>query len=145
MSKSRDANSASSEAQRAVSPESDDWPNELALWRSTPAEEFDDELQARVSKTVNRITSTDEQWRAAIRGDAAAAVKLALQIKPNSPMTVKLDLAMTVLLRAALNDAAAALVLAHCLNRMPLDQMERARLATSWLVHNVWIESRRRN
>ena len=78
MSKSRDANSASSEAQRAVSPESDDWPNELALWRSTPAEEFDDELQARVSKTVNRITSTDEQWRAAIRGDAAAAVKLAL-------------------------------------------------------------------
>jgi hypothetical protein len=46
---------------------------------------------------------------------------------------------MTVLLNCAFDDPAAALVLAHKLNVMPFDRTERARLATSWLVHNIWL------
>jgi hypothetical protein len=36
-------------------------------------------------------------------------------------------------------------VLAHKLNVMPVDRFQRARLATSWLVHNVWLASRRQH
>jgi hypothetical protein len=42
---------------------------------------------------------------------------------------------MTLLVHSALNgSAAAALVLANLLRRMPLDVRDKSRLATSWLV-----------
>lgn len=50
-------------------------------------------------------------------------------------MTPPTDVTMTVLLSAAL--AGAALVLSHVLRQMPLDDVERRRLATSWLAHNI--------
>ncbi len=129
---------------RGTTDNAGDWPATLAYWRRFPAEDFDDERREEISRCVVRISSTIEDWRAAIRGDAAAAVNLVLRIRTPHEITARLDLAMTVLANCAFDDPAAALVLAHKLNVMPLDRRERARLATSWLVHNVWLESRRR-
>jgi hypothetical protein len=121
-----------------------DWPATLAYWRKFPAEDFDDERREELSRCVVRISSTIEDWRAAISGDAGAAVSLVQHIRTPHEITARLDLAMTVLLNCAFDDPAAALVLAHKLNVIPLDRRERARLATSWLVHNLWLESRKR-
>jgi hypothetical protein len=120
------------------------WPATLSYWRRFAAETFDDALKSDVHDCVGRISSTIPEWRNAIRGDACAAVALALRIKAPAIIGMKLDLAMTVLLRCAFDDAAAALVLSHTLRRMPLDPRDRARLATSWLVHNIWCSGRPR-
>jgi len=120
------------------------WPTTLSYWRRFAAETFDDALKADVLDCVNRISSTIPQWRNAILGDAGAAVALALRIKAPTVIGVKLDLAMTVLLRCAFDDAAAAVVMSHVLRKMPLDPHDRARLATSWLVHNIWRGNRPR-
>jgi hypothetical protein len=120
------------------------WPATLSYWRRFAAETFDDVLKSDVHDCVSRISSTIPEWRNAIRGDAGAAVALALRIKAPAIIGMKLDLAMTVLLRCAFDDAAAALVMSHTLRRMPLDPHDRARLATSWLVHNIWCGGRPR-
>jgi hypothetical protein len=53
------------------------------------------------------------------------------------------DARMTLLVYAALNgSAAAALVLANLLRRMPLDGPDKNRLATSWLVRNLGMARR---
>jgi hypothetical protein len=59
--------------------------------------------------------------------------------------TASLDLMMTVLLAAALEDAGAASVMAHVLQHAPLDPVDRTGLSTSWLVHSIWCESQIRN
>jgi hypothetical protein len=122
----------------------DHWPAALSYWRRFAAESFDDPLKADVLDCVNRISSTIPQWRNAILGDAGAAVALALRIKAPTVIGVKLDLAMTVLLRCAFDNAAAALVMSHVLRTMPLDPHDRARLATSWLVYNICLGGRPR-
>lgn len=122
----------------------DQWPTTLSYWRRFPAESFDDALKADVLDCVNRISSTIAEWRSAIHGDAGAAVALALRIKAPTVIGLKLDLAMTVLLRTAFENAAAAVVMSHVLRKMPLESHDRARLATSWLVHNIWLGSRPR-
>src|SRR5260221_11564603 len=120
-----------------------EWPAALAHWRTLPAEDFDDERRAEISRYVSRISSTIENWRLAVGGDAAAAVKLVLPIRTPREITVRHDLAMTVLVNCAFDDPAAVLVLAHKLNVMPLDRYQRARLATSWLVPHGGVASRR--
>lgn len=125
--------------------EPEGWSGALAYWREYPAEQLDDGLKHDVRACVGRISSTIPEWRAAIRGNAAAAVKLALDIRMPAEVTASLDLVMTVLLAAALEDAGAASVMAHVLRRAPLDPVDRTGLSTSWLVHNIWCESRIRN
>jgi hypothetical protein len=119
------------------------WPTTLSYWRRFAAEIFDDALKADVLDCVSRTSSTIPEWRKAILGDAGAAVALALRIKAPAVIGVKLDLAMTVLLRCAFDDAAAAVVMSHVLRKMPLDPHDGGRLATSWLVHNIWLGNRR--
>jgi hypothetical protein len=122
----------------------DHWPATLSYWRRFAAESFNDALKTDVVDCVNRISSTIPEWRKAILGDAGAAVALALRIKAPTVIGVKLDLAMTVLLRTAFENAAAAFVMSHVLRKMPLDPRDRARLATSWLVYNIWLGNRPR-
>jgi hypothetical protein len=53
-------------------------------------------------------------------------------------ITYPVDARMTLLAHTALNGSAgAALVLAHMLRQMPLEQKLKSRLATSWLTHNL--------
>src|SRR5262245_30715055 len=81
-----------------------DWHPALAYWREYSAEMFDDELKRQVRSCVKRIQTTIGDWRAAIDGDAAAAVKVALRLRMPETIDVRLDLAMTVLTSAAFED-----------------------------------------
>ncbi|QOZ06679.1 hypothetical protein [Bradyrhizobium sp. CCBAU 51765] len=122
-----------------------DWHEALSHWRDHSAEMFNDRLKSEVRSCVERIHSTTEDWRAAIDGDPAAAVKVALRLQMPDAINVRLDLAMTVLMAAAFDDAGAAAVLAVLVESAPLDLAERTAIATSWRVHKIWCESRIRN
>jgi hypothetical protein len=114
------------------------WADALRLWRTMPAEAFGPAERAFVAECMRRTSSTIEVWRAAIGGDAPSAVRLALRAERPHAITPTTDVTMTVLLNAALaGSAGAALVLSHVLRQMPLDDVERRRLATSWLAHNI--------
>jgi hypothetical protein len=121
------------------------WQDALSFWREYTAEMFDDALKKQVRDCVARTSSTIEEWRAAIHGDAAAAIKVALRMRMPDQISAPLDLTVTVLLATAFEDAAAASVMAQLVNKAPLDPVDRAGLSTSWLVHNIWCESRIRN
>jgi hypothetical protein len=113
------------------------WCGALSWWRCLPAEAFDDARKAHLDRCVANISSTVEEWRKAIGGDAAAAVNIALRMRAPAALTPKLDLAMTVLVRCALNNPGAAFVLSVLIRRMPLEEGHKNRIATSWLVHNL--------
>lgn len=119
------------------------WQRATTYWRWFPAEAFDAEVQDEVRLSIGSIFSTIDPWCRAIDGDPAAAVALALSFDVPQTIGVKTDLAMTVLLRCAFENAGAALVLSNRLSLMPLHRTDRARLATSWLVHNLWLAHRR--
>lgn len=51
-------------------------PPVLVYWRTKVAESFDERARAEVTHFVAGISATMPEWRAAIRGDAAAAVGL---------------------------------------------------------------------
>lgn len=111
----------------------------LGYWRTLSALDFGPTEIAEVEDCVRSISSTIKDWREAVRGDARAAIRLVLPQKAPERITLKVDLAMTVLLCRAFDNAAAALVLSHKLRTMPLDRPHRNRLATSWLVRNLYI------
>jgi hypothetical protein len=114
------------------------WAAGLRLWRTVPADRFGPAECAALAECMRRTSSTIETWRAAIGGDAPSAVGLALRMERPHAITPPTDVTMTVLLNAALaGSAGAALVLSHLLRQMPLDGVERRRLATSWLAHNI--------
>ncbi|TWI76485.1 hypothetical protein IQ16_00726 [Bradyrhizobium huanghuaihaiense] len=112
--------------------ETTEWERSLEYWRTMSAQEFGPVEIEEVETCVCSISSTMKDWREAVRGDAAAAIRLVLPQKPPERITLKVDLAMTVLLCRALDNAAAALVLSHKLRSMPLDRSLRNRLVTSW-------------
>lgn len=115
-----------------------EWPGALRLWRTVPAPGFDYVRRAAVADCMRRTSSTIEVWRKAVDGDAASAMGLALRMEIPSEVTTRTDFVMTVLLHNALRGSAgAALVLSHLLRRMPIDDVLRRRLATSWLAHNM--------
>jgi hypothetical protein len=110
----------------------------LQAWRTLPAYAFDATKRRAVAATVATASSTLEDWRKAVGGDAPAAIKLALSLSPRKKITLRVDLVMTVLLRCALDgNAAAALVLSHLLRRMRIDPSVRRQLSTSWLAYNL--------
>jgi hypothetical protein len=114
------------------------WAEGLRLWRTVPADRFGPAERAAVAECMRRTSTTIEVWRAAIGGDAASAIRLALRMERPHAITPPTDVTMTVLLDAALGGSAgAALVLSYALRKMPLDDVTRRRLATSWLVHNI--------
>ncbi|WFU41450.1 hypothetical protein QA640_02655 [Bradyrhizobium sp. CB82] len=121
------------------------WEDALTFWRGYTAEMFDDELKRRIHDCVALIGSTIEDWRAAVRGDATAAIKIALGMRMPEEVDARLDLTMTMLLAVAFEDSAAASVMADLIECAPLDSVDRAGLSTSWRLHTIWCESRLRN
>jgi hypothetical protein len=112
------------------------WPHQL--WRTIPADAFDEHRRLQVLGHVGEYMTTIKEWKEALAGDAACAVRIALRMQiPGERISYPVDARMTLLLHCALNgSAAAALILAHLLRRMPLASEHKNRLATSWLVRN---------
>lgn len=115
-------------------------PYPCRLWRMIPGEAFDESHRLAVCAYIVEFSPRDIEWRKAIAGDAACAVRIALQTRIPDEVTYPVDAWMSLLLYSALNgSAAAALVLAHLLRKMPIDGTMKNRLATSWLVRNLRI------
>jgi hypothetical protein len=114
------------------------WADALRLWRTVPADGFGPAERAAVAECMQRTSFTIDGWGEAIGCDAPSAIRLVLRMERPQAITASIDLTMTVLLNAALaGSAGAALALSHALRRMPLDDVKRRRLATSWLVLNI--------
>ncbi|WP_439358601.1 hypothetical protein [Bradyrhizobium sp. DASA03007] len=118
-------------------------PPVLFYWRTKTAESFDEHARAEVATFVAGVSATMPEWRAAIRGDAAAAIGLVVGRRIPGRISLRVDLSMTVLLACAFFDPAAAMVLSHTLARMPIEPRERTRLSASWSMHKIWLGSRR--
>ena len=105
----------------------------LSYWRRLPAEAFNAEQRADVAAGIRKIGSILPEWNAAIRGDAGSAVGLVLRLRPSFRISARVDLAMTILLNCAFENAGAALVLSYALRRAPLARRPRVMLSNSWL------------
>ncbi|MHC2816507.1 hypothetical protein ACVMBY_000066 [Bradyrhizobium huanghuaihaiense] len=69
-------------------------------------------------------------------GDASAAIGIVLRLRPPFHISGRVNLAMSLLLNCAFENASAALVLSYALTRMHLARITRIRLAVSWLSHH---------
>jgi hypothetical protein len=90
------------------------------LWRSLPANAFDAAQQAELNDLLGRVRPLHvEHWNAALAGDAAASVALALRMSGVDVLgTTRHDLVMSmVLVHALAGSAAARTVLAFTLDR----------------------------
>lgn len=106
----------------------------LGYWRTVPAQSFDSHMRAEIRDWVRGLSAIDPRWRAAIAGDAAAAIAIALEMRLIVEVCLTVDVAMTILLACAFDNAAAALVLCDSLKRIPLPRRTRATLLTSWMI-----------
>jgi hypothetical protein len=112
----------------------------LAWWRTLPSAAFRDAEHLLLRATLEGITVLHggDKFAAALRGDAAAAIAVAFSLMPIEAITLQVDLAMTALLRCALErNAAAALVLAQVLGLTDLGHPFATELAASWFARGL--------
>jgi hypothetical protein len=110
----------------------------LAWWRMLPSDALGDAERLLLLTTLEQIDvlHADDDFTAALEGDAAAAIGVAFSLMPIKEMTLRADIAMTALLRCALErNAAAALVLAQILGLTDLGHSYGTELAASWLAY----------
>lgn len=128
-----------------IAPADRPWPlrsqdaNPLAWWRWLPSHKLRDAEVLLIDAALERIVvlRTSEDLRAALRGDAAAAIAAAFSLLPIEELKPEADIAMTALLRCALNgNPAAALALACILGRTDLTHPFATELAASWHANN---------
>jgi hypothetical protein len=125
------------DAPRFASPRRPD-PDPIAYWRNFSEPEFDAARCDRVLDALRqRAPLYDERWRAAVAGEAAASIGIALELLAAEERGDELDMAMTAVLSCALcGDPAAALVVSHGVRRIG-EHPQSARIATSWLAANL--------
>lgn len=111
----------------------------LQWWRTLPADRLGDAQHLLLRATLNKISPLkDREWFGSLRGDPAASIAVALGCLPIAELTLKMDLAMSVMAIHALGgNAASALVLSHVLRHAPLDHPFTRELAASWLALNL--------
>jgi hypothetical protein len=110
----------------------------LAWWRTLPSDAFRAAERLLLLATLEQIDVLHggDQFAAALKGDPAAAIGLAVSLMPVEEMTLKVDIAMTTLLRCVLErNATAALVLAQVLGLTDLGHPFATKLAASWLAY----------
>jgi hypothetical protein len=110
----------------------------LAWWRTLPSDAFGDTERLPLLATLEQIDVLHggDDFAAALEGDVSAAIGVAFSLMPIEEMTLKADIAMTALLRCALErNAAAALVLAQVLGLTDLGHSYATELAASWLAY----------
>lgn len=109
----------------------------MRYWRTLPAQSFDAAQRADVHDWLQSLASTSPEWRSAIAGDAASAIGIALRFWPLRTVCPITDVVMTILLAAALTDAAAANVLSTSLKQIPINHRRRTTLSKSWILHQT--------
>lgn len=122
------------------------WPLEardvspLQWWRTLPSDAFHDAEQDILLRTLERIgvVHGGDDLAAALAGDVAAAIDVAFALMPIEETTLTVDIAMSVLMRAALApNATAALVLAQVIGLTDLDHGLATELSASWYTHGL--------
>jgi hypothetical protein len=111
-----------------------------ARWRLLPSDLLRDAEALLVRTTLDKINvlSGDSAFTAAMRGDAATAIAVALSLMPIEETTLRVDIAMTGVLRGARGgNAEAALVLAHVVGRAELGHPFATELSASLLAHHL--------
>jgi hypothetical protein len=110
----------------------------LLLWRAQPAYAFGlADVAALRAKLQATMLLHEPKWRDAVRGDPAAAVGIAVTMFPIDKVTLRTDLVMSALcLNALRGSAGSALVLAHVLNFLSLDDPSLRPLGASWSSRN---------
>lgn len=112
----------------------------LAWWRTLPPNAFGAGGHLDVVAALNNVAVLhgSNNLAAALRGDSAAAISVALSLMPIQEVTFPVDIAMSTLLVCALNDdAAAALVLSHVLGRAEFGHAQTIELSTAWLTRHL--------
>ena len=112
----------------------------LAWWRKLPSDLFQETERSVLFATLKQISMlhADEGVAAALEGDAAASIGVALSLMPMEEIDLPADIALTALLRCALDrNAAAALVLAQVLGLSDLGHPFATELAASWYTHGL--------
>jgi hypothetical protein len=111
----------------------------LSLWRTLRADQTERRDLAAIDDLLSRTAILGRSdWRAAVEGDAAAAIRLAISFFPIDEITPQVDLAMIALLRRAIGgDAAAAAALSLVLRNLPGRFALHQDISKSWLVRNV--------
>ena len=106
----------------------------IEWWRCLPADCLGDAQHLLLRATLDKIcVMKGREWLAAMRGDVAASIAIAVETFPITKIALEVDLAMTVLMLGALDgNAAAALVLSQLLGRAPLDHPFAKELSVSW-------------
>jgi len=104
-----------------------------------PADQFSSTQIAAIRQSLAAIALIDEpRWSAALAGDAAAAVGVAVRSMPVERITCRTDMVMSALcLSALLGSAAACLVLGHILKQVGTFDPAAKRCAASWLVRQL--------
>ncbi|GEO97871.1 hypothetical protein [Methylobacterium haplocladii] len=103
----------------------------LEAWRTLDRERIGPDVVATIRRALfDSVAIHDGRWPGVRRGDAASAVGVAVRVlrRPGLPSPV-CDIAMSaVLVHAVTGDPAAALVLAHGLQRLARGRRDAARL-----------------
>lgn len=114
--------------------------NPLAWWRTLPSHCFRDAERLLVRATLKDLAIIDggTDVAAALAGDPAAAVTVALSLVPLRKVTLSADISMTALLSCTLHgDAASGLVLSHILGRAQWGDARAEKLGLAWLDRHI--------
>jgi len=112
----------------------------LGWWRMLPPHMLRDAERCLVGSALEglAVIGGGKKVAAALAGDAASAISVALSLVPLREVTLQVDVAMTALLSCALNgDPAAVLVLAHILGRAQWGDPDAEELGLAWLGRHV--------
>jgi hypothetical protein len=110
----------------------------LAWWRTLPSDTFGEAERLILLETLEQIEVLHggDDFAAALDGEPSAAVGVVFSLMPIKEVTLQADIAMTTLLRCAVEcNAAAALVLAQITGLTDLGHPYAIELAPSWLAH----------
>lgn len=109
-------------------------------WRMLPSGLFHDDECLLMQTTLESLVvmKEDRKWSEALRGDAVAAVGIAISAMPIKETILEIDVTMTAVLLCALSgNATAALVLAHVLDHADLGHPFGNELSASWRTQRI--------
>ncbi|WP_147270305.1 MULTISPECIES: hypothetical protein [Rhodopseudomonas] len=112
-------------------------------WRRYPADQIAPNA-AMIGAELDRLSAADLDFRSALRGDVAAAVRIAIrQLGARPPFAITTDLVMTALMRCAFDGSAPAkIVMANIIKSCCFEHDRRAWLTGSWFSFNAPVVSR---